>query len=266
MGITTSRKTAAAALAAAVLIGGGIAAVAPAAAEDSAQFAATNWKKVWKNNLQQYADKRYYTKKKSDKKYATKTDLGNYYTKTQTDATYATKALTYSRLEADAKYALKTQSYTKAESDAKYAPYPTLVRGVYHMTGTSAGAGESMGADISFGVTLAAVPTAHYIPLGGTVPTGCSGTPAAPSASAGNLCIFEAYNFGSLGAGSTRGFASPTAVADVSTTMGVIVYGFTNATAGNGRASGTWALRPASLAAPGALSPTGPAGGPTLDK
>ena len=34
-----------------------------------AQFAATNWKKVWKNDLQQYADKRYYTKKKSDKKH-----------------------------------------------------------------------------------------------------------------------------------------------------------------------------------------------------
>ena len=76
-------------LAAAVVIGGGIAAVTPAAAA-VADAAATNWKKVWKNDLKQFADKRYYTKKKSNKKYYTKDEtssmLGNYYTKAATDA------------------------------------------------------------------------------------------------------------------------------------------------------------------------------------
>ena len=171
MGFTTSRKTAAAALAGAVLLGGGIAAVAPAAAEDSAQFAATNWKKVWKNDLQQYADKRYYTKKKSDKKYATKTDLGNYYTKTQTDATYATKALTYSKTDSDAKY------YTKAQADAKYAPYPGLIRGSSMLIGAPRRAVRAT-AQISFGVSSSAAPTVRYAAVAIPCRPGVPGTRA----------------------------------------------------------------------------------------
>ena len=187
MGFTTSRKTAAAALAGAVLLGGGIAAVAPAAAEDSAQFAATNWKKVWKNDLQQYADKRYYTKKKSDKKYATKTTLGNYYTKAQTDATYATKALTYSKADSDAKYAY----YTKAQADAKYAPYPSLIRGT--IVPACAPVRPASTLRSRSGVTLSAAPTAHYIPLGGApCRPAARAPPAAPNAACGHLCIFEA--------------------------------------------------------------------------
>ena len=71
MGFTTSRKTAAAALAVAVLVGGGIATIAPAQADDGAQYAATNWKKVWKKNLVKLADKRYYTKGLAEAKYST---------------------------------------------------------------------------------------------------------------------------------------------------------------------------------------------------
>ena len=57
------------------------------------QFAATNWKKIWKKKLQPLADKRYYTKSASDAKYAAASSpyskaevdakLGGYYTKTE---------------------------------------------------------------------------------------------------------------------------------------------------------------------------------------
>ena len=46
-------------------------------------FAATNWKKIWKNELKPLADKRYYTKKKSN---------ARYYTKDRADAKYAALA------------------------------------------------------------------------------------------------------------------------------------------------------------------------------
>ncbi len=63
-----------------VLIGGGLMAVTPAGAE-VAQMAATNWKKIWKQELQPQADKRYYKKKNADKKFAAKKDT---YTKAET--------------------------------------------------------------------------------------------------------------------------------------------------------------------------------------
>ena len=183
MGFTTSRKTAAAALAAAVLIGGGIAAVAPAAAGDGGQYAATNWKKVWKNDLQQYADKRYYTKKKSDKKYATKTALGSYYTKTQTDATYAYKSLTYTKTESDAKYA----------PDAAIPRRSTRVRAYQRdpRTWPQSAAQPAYEPTISFGYTLAAAPTALFIRVGGAATASCTGTAAAPAQPPGYLCIYE---------------------------------------------------------------------------
>jgi hypothetical protein len=48
---------------------------------------------------------------------------------------------------------------------------------------------------ISFGFTLASAPTPSFIPLGGAVPAGCTGgTPTAPTAKPGNLCVFEQAN------------------------------------------------------------------------
>ncbi len=44
---------------------------------------------------------------------------------------------------------------------------------------------------IHWGISLNTAPTAHIITNGGAVPVGCSGTPAAPGASPGHLCIFE---------------------------------------------------------------------------
>jgi hypothetical protein len=86
-----------------VLVGGGLLAVTPAGAEVS-QSVATNWKKIWKKNLKPLADKRYYTKKKSNARYQPK---GSY----ETAGSGYSKAETYS----------KSETYSKAEIDAKLA-------------------------------------------------------------------------------------------------------------------------------------------------
>jgi hypothetical protein len=52
------------------------------------------------------------------------------------------------------------------------------------------GGGEHITAPISFGLSLASAPAAHFIPVGAAVPSGCSGNPATPGASPGNLCVF----------------------------------------------------------------------------
>jgi hypothetical protein len=258
MALKQRGKTLAAGILAGALLGGGLAAITPAGAAVQGAAASIDWKLIWQTKIKPRTDKRYYTKKKSNARYYTKWDanaffesksahdasLAGYYTKAQSDLNYYTKA------QSDANY------YTKAQSDAKYAPYPKVTRGVFHMTMTSGASGESAGADISYGVLLTAAPTAHYILLGDPVPPGCLGTPAAPDALPGNLCVFEAYNFGSLSGAATRGVASITAIGGVANTMGAIVYGFTNGT-GNGRAAGSWAMRPGTVVTP-TVAPKGP--------
>jgi hypothetical protein len=68
-------------------------------------------------------------------------------------------------------------------------PGGRTIRGTFAIFGTSAS--QVAFAPISFPVRLPAAPTTHYIPLGGPVPAGCSGTPSVPSASPGHLCVFE---------------------------------------------------------------------------
>jgi hypothetical protein len=162
-----------------VLVGGGLMAVTPAGAEVS-NAVATNWKKIWKKNLKPLADKRYYTKAQGDAKYQPK---GSY----ETAGSGYSKAETYSKAEADAKYAAAGSGYSKAESDAKYVSSTALLRGSYLVIGDSSYQSTSA----SFGVTFASAPTVHLIASGAPAPTGCSGTPAAPNAAPGNLCIFE---------------------------------------------------------------------------
>lgn len=239
-----------------VLVGGGLMAVTPAGAEVSSALA-TNWKKIWKKEIRPRADKRYYTKKQSDGKYQPK---GSY----ETAGSGYTKAETYSKAEADAKYqpkgnyALNGSSYTKAESDAKYAPTTTVVRGTSIQAVTAAAAGANAGDDISFGVTLSAAPTVHYIPFGAAAPDGCSGTPALPNASPGNLCVFEvaAVNKG------TNAVLTPTG-APGATQTGAVLFG-TSAAAGQFVVTTSWAVRPLALAPAGARGATGTPSGPSV--
>ena len=206
-------------------------AVTPAGAEVS-NAVATNWKRIWNTELKPQADQRYYTKKKSNKRYQPK---GSY----ETAGSGYTKAETYSKAEADAKYqpkgnyALNGSSYTKAESDAKYAPAQPLYRGTYFM---SAGPNAVASTSISFGATFPSQPAVHFIPAGAAVPLGCSGTSAAPNAAPGHLCVFEFSS--SLGAVSIVR-QNLTSGADV---FGAAMYAFAGAARGEGL--GSWAARP----------------------
>lgn len=249
-------KRTVAAVVAGVLIGGGVTTVTPAGAEVS-QFAATNWKKIWKKKLQPQADKRYYTKAASDTKYSTKAETGaafaNYYTKAQADAAlagYYTKAQADAKYQPVGNYAATGSSYTKAESDAKYAPYPSLIRGTYSTVGYANAAGLSIAENISFGYTLPAAPTAHYIPVAGAVPVGCSGSAATPNAAPGHLCVFEAQNVnvGSRAVYNAEGFSGASAFGANARV--------TSAAAGQVFVYGSWAVRPAApVTSPSLVAP-----------
>ena len=54
-------------------------------------------------------------------------------------------------------------------------------------------------ASISFPIPLAAAPTVHVIPVGGPPTSDCPGTDADPSATGGNLCIYESTIVGATG-------------------------------------------------------------------
>jgi len=242
----TNLKRAVAAVAVGVIIGGGVTIVTPAGAEVS-QFAATNWKKIWKKKLQPLADKRYYKKSASDAKYSTKTEVSaafaNYYTKAQTDAAlggYYTKAQADAKYQPVGNYAAAGSSYTKNESDLKYAAAPALIRGVFI---DQAGDGDGIvTADIAFGVTLEEAPTTHYIPSGAPVPVGCSGTVGNPNAAPGHLCVFGS---GSSNVNTPFVF-DPTLANPASTTFGASIVA-SAAGAGIAWFRGSWALRPAAL-------------------
>ncbi len=207
----------------AILLAGVSATPAGATLQDHAQAAAKqNWTKVWTKKLQPKADQRYWTKTQADAKYASKTEA---------DAKYATKS------DSDTKYATKADYYNKTDADAKYATKQKMYRGVFMMSANAAG--HLMSSDISFGVTLAVPPTAHYIPLGGAVPAGCSGSAGSPSADPGHLCVFEAA------ASSVQAGRRVTNLAygiDTATPVGAYVWGY--ASGPTGYAGGSWAMQP----------------------
>ncbi len=103
------------------------------------------------------------------------------------------KVSTQTNKQAASRYYTKAQSnqryYTKTRSNKRYQPKAKVIRGVISLG--SAPAGGYALVPIHWGISLNAAPTAHIIAFGGVVPAGCSGTPEAPSASAGHLCIFE---------------------------------------------------------------------------
>ena len=112
-----------------VLVGGGLMAVTPAGAEVS-NAVATNWKKIWNKELKPQADQRYYTKKKSNKRYYRAARVSRTPTRsTSPRASYALNGSSYTKAESDAKYAGAGSAYTKAESDGRYQPYTEVIRG-----------------------------------------------------------------------------------------------------------------------------------------
>lgn len=212
-----------------VLVGGGLMAVTPAGAEVS-NAVATNWKKIWKKNLRPLADRRYYTKAKSDARY-------------QPKGLYETAGSGYTKAESDAKY------YSKTESDARYRG-TALLHGVTIQDLNATAAGQSAGAAIPFGVTLSAAPTVHYIPLLAPNPVGCAGSAAAPNPSAGHLCVWETYSSNN----SANVIGTVAGVANQATTTGAVLFGQSTA-AGLMVVTTVWAVRPVAVAAGGRTAP-----------
>lgn len=213
-----------------VMVGGGLMAVTPAGAEVS-QSLATSWKKIWKKELRPLADKRYYTKKKSDSTFATKAESAAAAAAAQSAASSAT----------DSKLG---SYYKKTESDARYAPAPTVIRGSWSMMDNAPAVGTYLSTDVNWGYTFSGTLTVHYIPPAGAVPAGCSGNVDAPGADPGNLCVFA---FGSNG-------VSPVQIRNTSNNAGTTapfaanLFATSTAT-GNVYAYGSWAARGTGLAA-----------------
>jgi hypothetical protein len=126
--------------------------------------------------------------------------------------------------------------YTKSKSDKRYAAKPKVIRGNFAHATQADSANDFIASGISFGVKLPGAPTAHYIPDGGVVPAGCSGTVNQPSADAGHLCVFEGsrsnIGTGLLTSGDGSGRVDQS---------GALVYAYSLA-AGQAFAYGTWAL------------------------
>ena len=117
-------------------------------------------------------------------------------------------------------------------------PAGVTLRGTIAIAGRAVGAGEFIRQAISFGFTLAAEPVPHYIKVGDVLPPGCTGTPAAPGADSGHLCIFEAGSVGSP----TTGAGNPvTAVTNTTSTFGASVFATSTAAGGYG-IRGSWAV------------------------
>lgn len=223
-----------------VLVGGGLMAVTPAGAEVS-QAAATSWKKIWKKQFKPLAAKTFYSKKQSDAKY-------------QPKGWYETAGSGYTKAESDARLG---DYYKKAESDGRYAPAPAVLRGSWSMMDGGVN-GAYVSTDIDFGHTFGAPLAVHYIPSGAPVPSGCAGTPAAPSAAAGNLCVFE---FGRSGISQPE-IRNAVNIGGTTSPFGANLFASTTSASVGNYAYGSWAARGASLApAGGGQSPVeGPAG------
>lgn len=137
----------------------------------------------------------------------------------------------------------KVPSASKAGS----APLPSTLGSGDTMTGAWAfppAKGPTAIATISFPVTVPGSITPHVIDTTtsppGLVPSGCTGTPTAPGAKPGNLCIFLAFDQ-NAGVGAPYGVINPATGDEASVSShGVIVFG--TVTTSDRYATGTWAV------------------------
>ena len=121
-------------------------AVTPAGAEVS-NAVATNWKKIWKKNLKPLADKRYYTKAKSDAKY-------------QPKGSYETAGSGYS--QGRGRREVRRRGIGVLQGRGRREVRSRTRRDPGHLLGgrcDTAAAVDVTPASISFGVTFSAVPT-----------------------------------------------------------------------------------------------------------
>jgi hypothetical protein len=121
-------------------------------------------------------------------------------------------------------------------------PPSALLTGTFAFADSAEPGTDALGVDdIQFTWPLASAPIVHLIHSGNPVPAGCSGSEAAPNASAGHLCIFASYT---SEADALDGFYSATTGFDgQSSARGVVVYLFDATGDGVVEGTGTWAVR-----------------------
>jgi Collagen triple helix repeat (20 copies) len=124
-------------------------------------------------------------------------------------------------------------------------PFPDLLssgktlRGTFAVRGIATAAGEESIGAISFGFTLAAAPTVHYVDFGTPAPAECPGTAAAPQATPGNLCVYEAA--APLNSTVRGEFDAVGGLNNLATTFGAAVYADAAAATAY-RTRGSWAV------------------------
>jgi hypothetical protein len=112
------------------------------------------------------------------------------------------------------------------------------------LRGTFAGrafgkAAQDMQIPISFGLQLSAAPAPHYLVFGEASTPECPGTPEAPAAAPGNLCVYESTE--AINAEDMREFDPVGGANGVATSFGAGVAATAKAE-GDFRVRGSWAV------------------------
>jgi collagen type VII alpha len=120
--------------------------------------------------------------------------------------------------------------------DLTVLPTGETETGVYEADGTATTSGDLASASISFAVPLVSAPTPTVITSAPTA--ACPGSASAPSAAAGQLCVYEG-DHSNLGAISTDNPTDGDANAASSDGAGLVID---SSAAGNFYSSGSWAV------------------------
>lgn len=112
-------------------------------------------------------------------------------------------------------------------------PAGSTLTGMYSWAGVSAPSGYHPVYPLSFQFPLKTGPTINVIAVGGASTAACPGTAAAPTATSGNLCVYQTRNDGSL--------AFNVIPSSADTRFGVALY-FPIAASTSYEYEGTWAV------------------------
>lgn len=113
------------------------------------------------------------------------------------------------------------------------------VRGTWALSGHATTVNLYALSPISFGFQLPSAPISHWIPVGTSPPGDCPGTPVAPEAKPGHLCVYEVTTENMSAA---RGITSLAHSQNGTHRMGALVYGYPNAAGARFYSTGSWAV------------------------
>jgi len=93
--------------------------------------------------------------------------------------------------QVNANFTALGNAVTNLESLGGPLPTGKTLRGMYIINYQAAGASSVGSAFISFPIPLASAPTVNFIAAGGAATVPCAGSATNPTATAGNLCVYE---------------------------------------------------------------------------